>query len=235
MRLLFNNRFKRLSNNLLQLLLIRIQNHLTHQQLQILLVHLRVTVIIQLVLTLEPLLTNLTIELLFLLPLHLILPLRLILSPLLLIILLHLSQPLLLQQLLILLLQLFLSLLLFHPHLLLLLPLLLLLTKLHQVILVPRVPLLQVRDQILDGLDVELPLLLPLLLVLLLHLPPHPTIGGLFGVPLLFPDEGFVGGDVIPVLVKFQHLIQSGICHSEPFEHPHLLLGAILVLIGLLL
>ncbi len=89
------------------------------------------------------------------------------------------------------------------------LPLLLLLLLLQnpQVLHKTRVPLPHVRKKVLYGLNVCLLLALTLLLVLFLHFPAHPATVGITSVPLLNPDEGLIGCEVLPFFVELQYSV----------------------------
>lgn len=106
--------------------------------------------------------------------------------------------------------------------LLLSLSLLFLLLLLHDQLPVPRVPLLEERDEVFNGFDIGLLFFLPFFLVFLFHRPLHIAVGCISCVPIVSPHKCLVGREVLPVLIELNNFVQDSGRHSEALILSHL-------------
>lgn len=73
----------------------------------------------------------------------------------------------------------------------------------HLILSKARVSFLYVSYEVFNCFYVGFFLALTLFFVLFLHLTTHPTTSSLTGVPLLAPHKGFVGNEILPIIVEF--------------------------------
>jgi hypothetical protein len=94
------------------------------------------------------------------------------------------------------------------------------------------ISLFDVGNEVFNSFNIGLLFALSLLFILFFHFSSDPAISSISGVPLFNPDKGLISGEIIPILIKFEHLFFNGRGISKTFKFPKLFLNIFSRIIG---